>query len=88
MEEKVLEELAKELTQFYEDFVHDKCDSPQESDVFLFLRDKSKVIYSLKNTTTVCKHEFIPCPGGICTSDLHTHHCMHCGIHTFIYVTR
>lgn len=29
----------------------------------------------------ICEHEWIPCPSGICTSDLHTTHCRICGKH-------
>lgn len=28
-----------------------------------------------------CLHEWVPCSGRICTSDLHTHHCSKCGKH-------
>ena len=27
------------------------------------------------------EHEWTPCPGRVCTSDLHTHHCRVCGKH-------
>lgn len=29
-------------------------------------------------------HEWVPCEGGICTSDLHSHHCKKCGVHYFM----
>lgn len=33
------------------------------------------------------EHDWIPCPGTICTSDLHTHHCSICRKHAYQPVT-
>lgn len=45
--------------------------------------DDRDLFINLENSQDTCNHEYIPCPGEICTSDLHTHHCMHCGQHIF-----
>lgn len=30
----------------------------------------------------ICQHDtYVPCENGICTSDVHTHHCNECGAH-------
>ena len=46
--DKDLEELSKELSDFFQDYVHDKCDNPDEDAIYSFLSDKSKTIYYLK----------------------------------------
>ena len=33
------------------------------------------------------EHDWVPCPGTVCTSDLHTHHCSICRKHAYQPVT-